>query len=109
MEAIERAVMLTPTVTELPARHEPAGADSFLDRPAERMDRGLIRELDRRRSDGIDIRLLWSQLDDRIVLVVCDSKTCEAFSIEVHPGDAFEAFHHPYSYAAFAREHTLAA
>jgi hypothetical protein len=109
MEAIERVAMLTPAVTELLTHHEPAGLDSFLDRPAGRTDRGLIRELDRRRNDGIDIRLLWSQIDDTIVLAVSDSKTGDAFWIEVEPSNAFEAFHHPSSYAAFVREHTLAA
>ena len=61
------------------------------------------RELDHRRTDGIDVRLLWSQPDERILLLVSDSKTGDAFSVEVEPGDALEAFHHPYSYAAFKR------
>lgn len=69
----------------------------------------MIRELDRRHNDGIDIRLLWNQLDGRILLAVSDSKTGDAFSIEVEPNDVLEAFQHPYSYAAFTREHTLAA
>jgi hypothetical protein len=45
----------------------------------------------------------WSQPDERILLVVSDSKTGDAFSVDVEPGDALEAFHHPYSYAAFKR------
>ena len=57
---------------------------------------------------GIDIRLLWNQLDGRIILAVSDSKTGDAFSIEIEPSDALEAFQHPYSYAAFTRERTLA-
>jgi hypothetical protein len=109
MEAIERAAMLTPIVTELPVHLEPAGADSFLEPGVELTDPGLIRELDRRHNDGIDIRLLWNQVDGRLLLAVSDSKTGDAFSIEVEPSDALEAFQHPYSYAAFTREHTLAA
>ena len=93
--------MLTPTVIESPVHLEPAGADSFIDRAPEFTREREIRELDRRRTDGIDVRLLWSQPDDGILLVVSDSGTGDAFSLEVEPGDALEAFHHPYSYAAF--------
>jgi hypothetical protein len=95
--------MLTPTITEMPVHLEPAGPDSFLERDAELARPGLIRELDRRLIDGIDVRLIWSQSDDRILLAVSDSKTGEAFSIDVERSDALEAFHHPYSYAAFKR------
>jgi hypothetical protein len=109
MEAIERAAMLTPTVTQLSLQLEPTSADSFLDDASGLPADGLIRELDHRHSDGIDVRLLWSEGDDRILLVVSDSKRAEAFSLEVEPGEALEAFHHPYSYAAFKREHKLAA
>jgi hypothetical protein len=109
MEAIERAAMLTPIVTELPVHLEPAGADSFLEPGADLPRPGLTRELDRRRSDGIDVRLLWNQRDGSVTLAVSDSKTGDAFSIEIEPSDALEAFQHPYSYAAFTREHTLAA
>ena len=93
--------MLTPTATESLLHLEPTGAASFIDRgPKVSRDR-RTRELDHRRADGIDVRLLWSQSDERILLAVSDSKTGDAFSVEVEPGDALEAFHHPYSYAAF--------
>ena len=62
----------------------------------------LIRELDHRTNDGIDVRLLWHPRDDRITVAVHDAKTCEAFAVDVRPGDsALEAFHHPFSYAAW--------
>ena len=93
--------MLTPTVTESPTHLELTGADSFSNRGPELTTDRPTRELDHRRVDGIDVRLLWSQSDERILLVVSDSKTGDAFSVEVEPGDALEAFHHPYSYAAF--------
>jgi hypothetical protein len=60
-----------------------------------------LREVDHRRRDGIDVRLLWRPADDRILLAVADAWTGAAFSVEVEPGDAIEAFQHPYSYAAF--------
>jgi hypothetical protein len=59
-----------------------------------------MRELDRRRSDGIDVRLLWNQAEGRVRLAVYDAKTSDAFELEVEPHLALEAFHHPYSYAA---------
>lgn len=95
--------MLTPTVTELPTQLEPTGADQVTDRGPELPRERRTRELDHRRADGIDVRLLWSQPDGRILLAVSDSKTGDAFSVEVEPGDALEAFHHPYSYAASKR------
>jgi hypothetical protein len=109
MEAIERTAVLTPIVTELPAHLEPAGADSFLEPGADLPRPDVTRELDHRRSDGIDVRLLWNQHDGSVTLAVSDSKTGDAFSIEIEPSDALEAFQHPYSYAAFTRGHTLAA
>jgi hypothetical protein len=93
--------MLNPTVTESPLHLEPADADVFIDRAPEITGARRIRELDHRRTDGIDVRLLWSQVDDGILLVVSDSKTGDAFSVEVGRPETLEAFHHPYSYAAF--------
>lgn len=55
-------------------------------------------ELDRRTSDGIDVRLLWSSASDEIVVAVHDSRTGESFELQVAPGDAMFAFHHPYAY-----------
>jgi hypothetical protein len=93
--------MTTPIVTEIPLRFEPATADSFLDSgPNRGTPEAVIRELDRRRSDGINVRLLWNQTDDQVVVAVSDAKTGDAFAIAVEPGEALTAFHHPYSYAA---------
>ena len=95
--------MLIPTVTEPPLDLLPTRADSFTGRAAQRVRDHGVRELDHRCSDSIDVRLLWSQSDGRVLLVVCDGKTGDAFSVEVEPGDALEAFHHPYAYTAFKR------
>jgi hypothetical protein len=70
----------------------------------------LTRELDRRSNDGIDVRLLWREHDGRVLVAVRDSKTGDAFSIEVQEGErALEVFRHPYAYAAFHRIDTAAA
>ena len=59
-------------------------------------------ELQSRSADGIDVRLLWSGEDRRVVVAVDDAKTGESFVVEVRDGDsALDAFHHPFAYAAW--------
>ncbi|HWF23797.1 MAG TPA: hypothetical protein VG275_00010 [Solirubrobacteraceae bacterium] len=58
-----------------------------------------IRELDRRRNDGIDVRLLWDSRADTILIAVKDEKTENSFEVEVDAADALDAFRHPYAYA----------
>jgi hypothetical protein len=68
----------------------------------------LMRELDHRYSDGIDVRLLWNQHENRVYVAVNDAKTEEAFTIEVREGDrAMDVFQHPFAYAT-RRSATLA-
>ena len=93
--------MTTPITTELPLHLEPTTADPFLDHPPLR-DAAVpvIRELDHRRGDGIDVRLLWNQTDDRILVAVSDAITGDTFELAVQQRDALDAFHHPYAHAA---------
>jgi hypothetical protein len=59
-----------------------------------------MRELDHRNRDGIDVRLLWNQREDRVFVTVNDAKTDEAFTIEVREGErAMDVFQHPFAYA----------
>ncbi|MGO9974438.1 MAG: hypothetical protein ACLPZR_33825 [Solirubrobacteraceae bacterium] len=59
------------------------------------------RELDRRRGDGIEVRLPWCQNDGHVTVAVTDTKTGEAFELPVREGErALEVFHHPYAHAA---------
>jgi len=61
----------------------------------------LTRELDRRESDGIEVRLLWRPHDDTALVAVSDARTGESFSVEVRDGErAVDVFHHPYAYAS---------
>jgi hypothetical protein len=61
----------------------------------------LIRELDRRISDGIEVRLLWRPQDEVVLVAVSDARTEESFAIEVREGEKpLDVFHHPYAYAA---------
>jgi hypothetical protein len=61
----------------------------------------LIRELDRRLNDGIEVRLLWRPQDDVVLVAVADARTGESFAIEVRDGEKpLDVFQHPYAYAA---------
>jgi hypothetical protein len=60
-----------------------------------------FRELDHRTSDGIEVRLLWRQRDNRLIVAVADGKTGERFTVDVREGqNALEVFHHPFAHAA---------
>ncbi|HTX13355.1 MAG TPA: hypothetical protein VME22_32355 [Solirubrobacteraceae bacterium] len=62
-----------------------------------------IRELDRRHSDGIEVRLLWNSHTDEVSVAVEDERSGEAFVLDVPGCDALEAFTHPYAYAQRGR------
>jgi hypothetical protein len=61
----------------------------------------LTRELDSRTSDGIEVRLLWSEHDGRVLVAVTDAKTGDAFAVEVREDERpMDVFHHPFAYRA---------
>ena len=68
----------------------------------------ISRELDARRGDGLDIRLLWTPADDSLMVTVADARTEELFIIPVAPHEAREAFEHPFAYAAAPARHAVA-
>ena len=70
-----------------------------------------IHELDQRINDGIEVRLLWNSLTNRVSVAVEDQRTGEFFELEVvDPEDALIAFYHPYAYASRGwLEHAFAA
>lgn len=62
-----------------------------------------MREVNSRKCDGIHVRLLWHELTKRVAVAVDDTKTGEAFTIEVAEGErAVDVFNHPFAYAATA-------
>ncbi len=61
--------------------------------------RNSLRELDSRTSDGIEVRLLWDTLTDRVWVDVDDSRSQESFAFPVAATDALGAFQHPFAYA----------
>jgi hypothetical protein len=60
------------------------------------------RELDRRSSDGIDVRLLWSPRTNHVSIAVTDEHTGSALTFVVDGAEALTAFNHPYAYAIHA-------
>lgn len=60
-----------------------------------------LRELHSRTADGVLVRLLWSQDENRVFVSVNDDKTGESFSVEVPAGERpLHVFAHPFAYAA---------
>jgi hypothetical protein len=65
----------------------------------------IVQELDSRSSDGIQVRLLWYQGDERVSVAVEDLKTGDQFELIVRDGErALDVFHHPYAYAGLRHE-----
>ena len=57
-----------------------------------------IRELDYRRRDGIEVRLLWDTSTNRVFVEVVNADAHEKLRVDVQAVDALDAFHHPYAY-----------
>ena len=58
------------------------------------------RELAQRLSGTTEVRLLWRPETHGVELSVLDLATGAGFHLDVRPGDAIDAFYHPYAYAA---------
>jgi hypothetical protein len=68
------------------------------------------RELDHRKTDGIDVTLLWDADANRVSVAVIDERSGEMFELDVPGADALYAFNHPYAYPRrYDREDALAA
>jgi hypothetical protein len=64
------------------------------------------RELAKRRTGSVEVLLLWHPISNRVEFRIHDtSKEEEDFGFRVPPGEAMEAFLHPYACAA-RREHS---
>ena len=69
----------------------------------------LIRELDRRKSDGIEVTLLWNARTKAVFVSVVEERSAASFQFEVPPANALDAFHHPYAYAEYGHHDTALA
>jgi hypothetical protein len=58
------------------------------------------RELASREADGLAVTLLWSKASNQVKVAVADTRSDEAFEVEVAGADALAAFYHPFAYVA---------
>ena len=66
------------------------------------MNGGRAKELARRQTDGVVVSLQWRRADDRLTVVVDDTRTGERFRVPAGREDALEVFYHPFAYASRA-------
>ena len=65
-----------------------------------------VRELDCRWTNGIQVRLLWCQVERRLSVAVVDTRSGESFRIDLRDGERpMDVFNHPFAYAARRRTH----
>lgn len=63
------------------------------------------RELAQRRTGSLEVLLLWHPISNEVEIRIHDTSEGEDLGFRVPPGEAMEAFRHPYAYAA-RREHS---
>ena len=56
-------------------------------------------ELAHRRSNGIDVALLWSPTTNSLFVAVADTRTGDRFTVDAPADQALEVFNHPFAYA----------
>jgi hypothetical protein len=59
-------------------------------------------ELARRRSNGLDISLLWSRRTGRLVVAVSDARNDESFTVWAPSDRALDVYNHPFAYRTLA-------
>ena len=59
-----------------------------------------LTELDHRSADGIEVSLLWSRTNNRLLVAVADSRSGESFEVHAPAEKALDVFRHPFAYAA---------
>jgi hypothetical protein len=57
-------------------------------------------ELAHRRSNGLDVSLLWSRRTGRLVVAVSDERTEESFTLDAPSDRALDVYRHPFAYRA---------
>ena len=58
-----------------------------------------VRELAHRVADGVEISLLWNELDGSLRVVVIDVRAGTAFEVTAPSENALDVFYHPFAYA----------
>jgi len=68
--------------------------------PANGITRTNFRELARRATGGLEVALLWSANENRLVVTVSDAGSGERSTLNPDNDNALDVFYHPYAYAA---------
>ena len=58
-----------------------------------------IRELAHRVTNGVEVTLLWNEVDGTLRVVVIDMMAWTAFEVPAPSESALDVFYHPYAYA----------
>jgi hypothetical protein len=58
-----------------------------------------LRELDRRMSGGVEVALLWNQLENSLIVSISNTGHHTQLQFHAEPSTARDAFNHPYPYA----------
>jgi len=62
----------------------------------------MIRELNHRVNDGIEVKLLWNSDTNGVSVSVAETRHDVSFEFEIAANAALDAFRHPYAYAVRA-------
>jgi hypothetical protein len=63
---------------------------------------GRAKELARRQADGVVVSLHWHGANDRLTVIVDDTRTGERLRVRARRENALEVFYHPFAYASKA-------
>jgi hypothetical protein len=85
-----------PNDSERKAMHQ---LRSYLEAALGEAPSAPARELAQRRIGTAEVLLLWRSKIDQVEISLYDSATDDGFQVKVAPGDALDAFYHPYAYA----------
>jgi Cyclic nucleotide-binding domain len=78
----------------------PSGASSEANAMADHTSsRKAFRELVRRANGGLEVTLLWNELEDRLAVTVVDSGSGAWFVLDAESDNALDVFYHPYAHA----------
>lgn len=58
-----------------------------------------LHELAHRAANGVDVSLLWYSDEDRVSVLVVDTRTGASFEVAAARDKALDVFYHPYAYA----------
>ena len=64
-----------------------------------RIPRSRFRELAYRAGDGLEVALLWNELENRLAVTVSDSRSGKRYCIDAENDEALDVFYHPFAHA----------